>query len=148
MSKPKKRSHKRAKELARRKRQRERRLSTQQRVLQPEEMSVRREAKYIVGRAQQHDACVVAVDELVFFSTDTGDAFTMNVKEGEITKNEKGTIGTPDVIVEVDSETLCDMFWGDINPTQKYLRGEIKVKGSQEDVMRIDAITAIIWPEV
>jgi hypothetical protein len=40
------------------------------------------------------------------------------------------------------------MFWGDISPTQKYLRGEIKVKGTQEDVMRIDVISAVIWPEV
>jgi putative sterol carrier protein len=79
---------------------------------------------------------------------DTGDAFTSTVVEGELVKNEAGTIGTPDLVIECDSETMCDMFWGDINPTQKYLRGEIKVKGSQEDVMRIDAITAIIWPEV
>ena len=79
---------------------------------------------------------------------DTGDSFTSTVVEGELVKNEAGAVGTPDVVVECDSETMCDMFWGDINPTQKYLRGEIKVKGSQEDVMRIDAITAIIWPEV
>ena len=85
---------------------------------------------------------------LHFKATDTGDSFTMTVVEGEITKNELGSQGTPDVIIEADSETLCDMFWGDINPTQKYLKGEIKVKGSQEDIMRIDAITAIIWPEV
>jgi len=85
---------------------------------------------------------------LHFKATDTGDTFTMVVVEGEITKNETGTQDTPDVVIEADSETLCDMFWGDINPTQKYLRGEIKVKGSQEDIMRIDAITAIIWPEV
>ncbi|MBW2364618.1 MAG: SCP2 sterol-binding domain-containing protein, partial [Deltaproteobacteria bacterium] len=68
--------------------------------------------------------------------------------EGEITKIENEAQGTPDVIIEGTSEDLCDMFWGDINPTQKYLKGEIKVKGSQEDIMRIDAITAIIWPEV
>jgi len=85
---------------------------------------------------------------LHYIATDTNDAFTMTVEAGEIIKNENGTQGTPDVIVETDSETLCDMFWGDINPTQKYLKGEIKVKGSQEDVMRIDAITAVIWPEV
>ncbi len=85
---------------------------------------------------------------LHFKGTETGDYFTMTVEKGEITRNEKGDNGVPDIIVETDSETLCDMFWGDINPTQKYLRGEIKVKGSQEDIMRIDAITAIIWPEV
>lgn len=85
---------------------------------------------------------------LHFNALDTGDTFTMTVVQGEIIKNEKGIHGTPDVVIDADSETMCDMFWGDINPTQKYLRGEIKVKGSQEDVMRIDAITAVIWPEV
>jgi putative sterol carrier protein len=85
---------------------------------------------------------------LHFKATDTGDSFTMKVVEGEIVKNDRGTVGTPDIIVEADSETMCDMFWGDNNPTQKYLRGEIKVKGTQEDVMRIDVISAVIWPEV
>ena len=85
---------------------------------------------------------------LHYVATDTGDAFTMNVVTGEILEVKKDREGTPDVVIETDSETLCDMFWGDINPTQKYMRGEIKVKASQEDVMRIDAITAIIWPEV
>jgi putative sterol carrier protein len=72
----------------------------------------------------------------------------MTVSSGETTGVQRDRQGTPDVIVETDSETLCDMFWGDINPTQKYMRGEIKVKATQEDIMRIDAITAIIWPEV
>jgi len=85
---------------------------------------------------------------LHYKTIDTADTFTMTVVEGEITKIEDGEQGTPDVIIEGTSEDLCDMFWGDINPTQKYLKGEIKVKGTQEDVMRIDAITAIIWPEV
>lgn len=83
-----------------------------------------------------------------YCASDTGDAFTTTVVAGEITEIKEGLEGTPDVIVETHSETLCDMFWGDINPTQKYMRGEIKVKASQEDVMRIDAITAVIWPEV
>jgi putative sterol carrier protein len=85
---------------------------------------------------------------LHYLATDTGDVFTMRVVNGETTEVKTGKEGTPDVIVETDSETMCDMFWGDINPTQKYLKGEIKVKASQEDVMRIDAITAVIWPEV
>ena len=85
---------------------------------------------------------------LHYAAVDTGDKFTMTVKEGEVLSNENGAAGIPDVIIEGGSETLCNMFWGDINPTQMYLKGEIKVKGTQEDIMRIDAITAIIWPEV
>jgi putative sterol carrier protein len=83
---------------------------------------------------------------LHFLATDTGDSFTMAVVAGEITECGAGQAGTPDVIVHGTSEDLCDMFWGDLNPSQKYLRGEILVKASPEDVMRLDAITMIIWP--
>lgn len=83
-----------------------------------------------------------------FMAEDTGDAFTMNVVKGEIISTETGAVGTPDVIITAHSEDMCDMFWGDLNPSQKYLDGEIKVKASQEDVVRIDAITMIIWPDV
>lgn len=78
---------------------------------------------------------------------DTPADFTMTVVAGEITKIQEGLSGTPDLVVTSDSESFCDIFWGDLNPTEKYLKGEIKIKGSQEDIMRLDAITMIIWPE-
>jgi putative sterol carrier protein len=78
---------------------------------------------------------------------DNDSRHTMTVVAGETTKVEEGLHGTPDIIVTTSSETLCDMFWGDLNPAQKYLRGELKLKASQEDVMRLDAINLIIWPE-
>ncbi len=84
---------------------------------------------------------------LHFVAEDTGDKFTMDVVKGEIVSFEAGARGTPDVIVTARSEDLCDMFWGDLNPNAKYLAGEIRVKASQEDIMRIDAITMIIWPD-
>lgn len=84
---------------------------------------------------------------LHFLATDTSDWFTMVVVEGEITQYAPGQDGAPDIVVHATSEDLCDMFWGDLNPSQKYLRGEIIVKASPEDVMRLDAITMIIWPE-
>ncbi len=83
-----------------------------------------------------------------FVAEDTGDTFTMNVVKGEIVSFASGISGTPDIIVTTNSENFCDMFWGDLNPSQKYLQGEIRVKASQEDVVRIDAITMIIWPDI
>jgi len=85
---------------------------------------------------------------LHFVADDTGDRFTMNVVKGEIVSFEAGASGTSDIVVTARSEDLCDMFWGDLNPSQKYLQGEIRVKASQEDIIRLDAITMIIWPDV
>ena len=84
---------------------------------------------------------------LHFACEDNGVLFTMEVVKGEILGTPEGHEGTPDIVVTTHSETFCDMFWGDLNPVQKYLRGEIKVQGSQEDVMRLDAISYVIWPD-
>jgi putative sterol carrier protein len=84
---------------------------------------------------------------LHFACSDSDVTFTMNVDHGEIISTAMGHAGAPDIVVTTTSETFCDMFWGDLNPVQKYLRGEIKVKGSQEDVMRLDAISFVIWPD-
>jgi putative sterol carrier protein len=85
---------------------------------------------------------------LHFECLDTADRFSMVVDRGEIIRTCEGHEGVPDIVVRAESETFCDMFWGDLNPVQKYLRGEIKVQGSQEDVMRLDAISYVIWPDV
>ena len=67
---------------------------------------------------------------LHFVCSDSGILFTMEVDRGEILATPAGHVGTPDIVVTTHSETFCDMFWGDLNPVQKYLRGEITVKGS------------------
>ncbi|MFQ6088748.1 MAG: SCP2 sterol-binding domain-containing protein [Candidatus Methanofastidiosia archaeon] len=78
-------------------------------------------------------------------ATDIDSAHTLKVSNGEIKEIEDRETETPDVIVSAESETLCDMFWGDLNPSEKYLAGEIKVKGPSEDIMRIDVISTFIW---
>jgi putative sterol carrier protein len=85
---------------------------------------------------------------LHFSCSDSGEEFSMDVRCGEIVTIERGHAGTPDIHVTADSESFCDMFWGDLNPVAKYLRGEIQVKGTQEDIMRLDAISYVIWPDV
>jgi putative sterol carrier protein len=84
---------------------------------------------------------------LHFCCSDTEVEFSMEVDHGEIVSTPPGHVGVPDIIVTTTSENFCDMFWGDLNPVQKYLRGEITVKGTQEDVMRLDAISYVIWPD-
>lgn len=82
-----------------------------------------------------------------FYATDLNQNILMKVKNGEIIETGVGKAELADIIISSTSEIFCDMFWGDLNPTQKYLTGELQVKGSQEDIMRLDAISAVIWPE-
>lgn len=80
-----------------------------------------------------------------FRSLDSDTVFTVTIVAGEITSVVEGVTGTADVTISATSEDMADMFWGDLNPAQKYLSGDIKVVGSQEDVLRVDAMAAVIW---
>ncbi len=85
-------------------------------------------------------------DRVVHFSaSDTGDTFTMRVERQVLHELVVGHVDQPDVIVTGTSEDFCDMFWGDLNPSEKYMAGEITLAGSQQDVMRIDAISMVAF---
>ena len=80
-----------------------------------------------------------------FRSLDSDIVFTVTIVAGEITSVVEGPADSADVSISSTSEDMADMFWGDLNPAQKYLSGDIKVVGSQEDVLRVDAMAAVIW---
>ena len=85
-------------------------------------------------------------DRVVHFTTtDTGQGFTMTVEAQELSELVVGHQGQPDVVVTGTSEDFCDMFWGDLNPLEKYMSGEITLAGSQQDVLRIDAISMVAF---
>ena len=82
-----------------------------------------------------------------FQATDTGDRFTMRVADGAIVETSAEAGELADLVVVATSEDLCDLFWGDLNPAQKYMNGEIVVQGAAADVMRIDAMASLIWAD-
>lgn len=85
-------------------------------------------------------------DRVVHFTTtDTAAAFTMTLKDQLLSELVIGHVDQPDVIVTGSSEDFCDMFWGDLNPSEKYMSGEITLAGSQQDVMRIDALSMVAF---
>ncbi len=85
-------------------------------------------------------------DRVIHFrTTDTGQAYTMRVEDQQLSELARATSDEPDVVVTGSSEDFCDMFWGDLNPSEKYMSGEITLLGSQQDVMRIDAISMVAF---
>ncbi|HEX8036149.1 MAG TPA: SCP2 sterol-binding domain-containing protein [Ktedonobacterales bacterium] len=85
--------------------------------------------------------CVIQIE-----TTDLPDtAFTMTITNGEPSAIAHGLQGTPDLIVRGSSEDLTNIFWCDENPASTYMQGAIQTHGSQEDVMRLDAMAMFIY---
>jgi len=78
-------------------------------------------------------------------TTDTDTAFTVVVQAQLLEPLQAGAVGQPDLVVTATSEDFADMFWGDLNPSEKYMSGEIVLAGSQDDVMRLDAMSMVAF---
>jgi hypothetical protein len=78
-------------------------------------------------------------------ASDTGDGFTAGVADSVLSDLVTGLVGVPDLVVTATSEEFADLFWGDLNPSEKYISGEIVLAGSAEDVMRLDAMSMVVF---
>lgn len=79
-------------------------------------------------------------------ANDVESQHTLILRDGELSMQE-GAVGVPDLTVISDSETLADMFYGDITPTEPYMNGTLKILGSEDDIVRLDFISLMIWGE-
>ncbi|MFH0938773.1 MAG: hypothetical protein V1899_05790 [Planctomycetota bacterium] len=52
-----------------------------QKIISREQINISSEADYIVKRAQNHDGCAVALNDIVFFSTENGDAWMLDPQD-------------------------------------------------------------------
>ena len=106
---------------------------------------------YYVMQAQKSERVVRSLRNwnctIYIEATDIGAGFTMAIKDST-TSIHDGAYGQPDLIVRGSSEDLTDIFWCDANPAGNYMQGAVKVQGSQENVMRLDAMSLMIYLEV
>lgn len=52
-----------------------------------------------------------------------------------------------DLVVEAPQQILEDVFSGRLTPTEPYNQGDLLVRGSQDDLLRLDVITLLLWGE-
>ena len=64
---------------------------------------------------------------------------------GSCRRPTRTSLQVADLIVSGSSEDLANIFWGDENPASNYMQGAIKTQGSQEDIMRLDAMAIFIF---
>ena len=82
-----------------------------------------------------------------FEAIDIQAAFTMAIKDSQTTIYD-GQYEQPDLIVRGSSEDLANIFWCDANPASNYMQGAVKIQGSQDNVMRLDAMALLVYMEV
>lgn len=80
-------------------------------------------------------------------AVDLGAGFTMRIQDANVTLSD-GANGAADLIVKGSSEDLADIFWCDANPASNYMQGAIAVQGPQAHVMRLDAMSLLIYLEI
>lgn len=77
---------------------------------------------------------------------DIESAHTLVLKDGELSFSQ-GKTAEPDLTVISNSDILADMFFGDITPTEPYMNGTLRIIGSEDDILRLDFISLLIWGE-
>ncbi len=80
-----------------------------------------------------------------FQALDSDVAFTLRIDHGEITSAEDGLHGEADLIVQGTGGDLTEIFWGEANPAERYNKGAVTVRGSQEHLMRLDALSMFVY---
>lgn len=72
-------------------------------------------------------------------------AETVRVEGGRVWVEE--TASPPAIVLKAPLQVLTDIFSGVRTPTEPYLDGTLSVQGSQEDVIRLDFLSLMIWGE-
>lgn len=67
-------------------------------------------------------------------------------EEGVVTAGE-GSVENPDMLIQASEEILIAVFSGQMTPTEPYNAGDLLVRGQQDDIMRLDILTLLIWGE-
>ncbi|MBA3826270.1 MAG: SCP2 sterol-binding domain-containing protein [Ktedonobacterales bacterium] len=86
--------------------------------------------------------CIIYIE-----ATDIGAGYTMTMQGGPASVAD-GSTASPDLIVRGSSEDLANIFWCDQNPASNYMQGAIKIQGSSENTMKLDAMSLMIYLEV
>lgn len=77
---------------------------------------------------------------------DEGERYWLRCEGGPVHRLEQEAEAV-DLSVEGPRQILCDIFSGASPPTEPYMTGDLRVRGSQDDIMRLDIISLLIWGE-
>lgn len=77
-------------------------------------------------------------------ATDLGADFTVVTRDGHVSAAD-GKPASADMVIQADSEVLTQVFYGEVSPNEPYNAGTLRVQGSEQDILHLDFITAMLW---
>ncbi len=77
-------------------------------------------------------------------ATDLGTVNSLVTSGGDVSVKD-GAFETPDLVIQSDSDTLTQVFYGELSPNEPYNDGSLRIKGSEEDIVRLDFVIAMLW---
>jgi putative sterol carrier protein len=78
-------------------------------------------------------------------ATDSGRVAGLKVEASQVSVTGGGE--AEDILLEAVEPLLVGMFSGEVSPTEPYMDGRLRVRGTQEDVLRLDFLSLMIWGE-
>lgn len=77
-------------------------------------------------------------------ATDVDADFTIVTNTGDVAVSD-GKPAVADMIIQADSEVLTQVFYGEVSPNEPYNAGTLRVQAPEQDILRLDFITAMLW---
>jgi len=78
--------------------------------------------------------------KIMFDFTDTKELYLISVEDGKTATLEKVAVGSADVMVTTSTEILSGIMNKTVNPVTSYVMRKIKVKGSMDDLMKLQKL--------
>ena len=70
--------------------------------------------------------------------------FTIVTNTGDVDVSD-GKPSAADMVIQADSEILTQVFYGEVSPNEPYNEGTLRVLAPEQDILRLDFITAMLW---
>ncbi|MGO8672753.1 MAG: SCP2 sterol-binding domain-containing protein [Capsulimonadaceae bacterium] len=77
-------------------------------------------------------------------ATDFGVDFTLATADGRVSLAD-GKPAAADMLIRADADVLTAVFYGEVSPNEPYNEGTLRVQGSEQDILHLDFITAMLW---
>ena len=77
-------------------------------------------------------------------ATDLGTDAALVTRDGAVTTMPDAPAAA-NLVLQSTAEILTQIFYGELSPNDPYNAGTLRIQGSEEDIVRLDFVIAMLW---